>query len=112
MSFKTPIYCDRRVYDKRGQWYNKTTQIWENVFYFIKEDLTMIPSYENGREQLKESITITVYGGKPIAKEDKIILEDNVEFKVNNIVVRYIESNILVKDLLKQRIAEQDLILQ
>ena len=76
--FKTPLLCDRRVYDKRGKWKSPNNDFYENVFYFVKDPLTLVPSFENyGREQLKESITITIFGGKPIAKEDTIVLEDN-----------------------------------
>lgn len=112
MSFKTPIICDRRVYDKKGKWVNPTTKLFENVFYFVKEPLTLVPSYENGREQLRESLTITIFGGKPIAKEDKITLEDGTVYKVVEMTIRYIESNVFVKDLLKPRIAEMDLVLE
>ena len=112
MSFKTPILCDRRIYDKRGKWKSPNNDIAENIFYFIKEPLTMTPSYENGREQLKETITITVFGGKPISKEDKIWLEDGTEFIVETIEVNYIEHNILVKDMLKPRIESMTLTLE
>ena len=111
--FKTPLLCDRRVYDKRGKWKSPNNDIYENVFYFVKEPLTLVPSFDNfGREQLKESITITIFGGKPIAKEDTIVLEDNHTFKVVNIIVNYIESNILLKDMLKPRIESMTLVLE
>lgn len=112
MSFKTPIYCDRRIYDKKGKWKSPNQDIEENIFYYVKEPLTLVAEYNNGREELKETITITVFGGKPIAKEDTITLENGVEYKVVNFVVRYIESNILIKDMLKQRIANMDLVLE
>ena len=59
MSFKTPILCDRRVYDKKGKWKSPNNDHEENIFYFIKENLTLVPSYKNGIEELKETITIT-----------------------------------------------------
>ena len=49
MSFKTPIVCDRRVYDKKGKWKSPNNDIAENIFYYIKENLTLVPSYRNGR---------------------------------------------------------------
>lgn len=111
MSFKTPILCDRRVYDKKGKWKSPNNDIAENVFYFVKEPLTMIPSYRNGQEELKETMTITVYGGKPFAKEDTIVDELGKEWKIEQMTPNYIEHNILVKDLLKPRIESIDLVL-
>lgn len=110
--FKTPILCDRRIYDKKGKWKSPNNDREENIFYFIKENLTMIPSYVHGREELKETMTITVFGGKPIVKEDVITLDNGTKYKVQEIVVNYIEHNILVKDMLKPRIESIDLRLE
>ena len=112
MSFKTPIICDRRVYDKKGKWKSPNNDIEENVFYFVKEPLTLVPSYKNGREELKETLTITVFGSKPFCKEDVITLADNTKYRIQQITVNYIEHNILVIDLLKQRIESIDLVLE
>lgn len=112
MSFKTPLLCDRRVYDKRGKWRNPNQDHDEVVFYFIKEPLTLVASYENGREQLKETITIVVFGGKPIAKEDLLILETGKNYKVQAITPNYFENNIFVKDMLKPRIESLELVLE
>lgn len=111
MGFKTPIYCDRRIYDKKGKWKSPNNDIEENIFYFIKENFTMIPSYENGREQFKESGTITVFGGKPFAKEDIITLDNGTTYRIEEIVPNYIQHNILVVDKLKSRIESCDLVL-
>lgn len=111
MIFKTPILCDRRVYDKRGKWKSPNNDLEENVFYFIKDNLTLVPSYVNGREQLKETMTITVFGGKPFVKEDTITLDTGATMKIEQITPNYIEHNVLVKDMLKPRIASIDLVL-
>jgi len=113
MSFKTPILCDRRVYDKKGKWKSPNNDIEENVFYFIREPLTMTPSYDSyGREQMKETMTIVVYGGKPIIKQDIITLETGTKMRVQTIVVNYAETNVLVKDMLKPRIESLELVLE
>ena len=112
MSFKTPIFCDRRIYDKKGKWKSPNSDLAENIFYFVKEPLTMVPSFNNGLDELKETITITMFGGKPIIKDDEVTLENGVTYRVINITVNYLESNILVKDLLKQRIESMDLVLE
>lgn len=112
MSFKTPILCDRRVYDKKGKWKSPNDDFAENVFYFVKEALTLNPTYRNGREELAESITITIFGGKPFAKEDTIVLADGREYKIVEMKVNYIEESIFLKDMLKQRIESMDLLLE
>ena len=112
MSFKTPILCDRRVYDKKGKWKSPNNDIEENIFYFIKENLTLVPSYRNGREELKETLTITVFGGKPFAKEDLVTLDNGKKYRIEQITPIYIEHNVLVVDMLKPRIASVELVLE
>lgn len=113
MSFKTPIICDRRVYDKRGKWKSPNNDIAENIFYYVKEPLTLTPKYDNyGREEMVETLTIVVFGGKQIIKEDTITLETGTTYKVINITINYVEHNILVKDLLKPRIESMELVLE
>ena len=112
MSFITPILCDRRIYDKKGKWKSPNNDHEENIFYFIKENLTLVPSYVNGREQLKETMTITVFGSKPFVKEDTITLANGNTFKIEEITPNYIEHNVLVVDMLKQRIESVDLVLE
>ena len=112
MSFKTPILCDRRIYDKKGKWKSPNNDLEENIFYFIKENLTLVPSYRNGREELKETLTITVFGGKPFVKEDVITLDNGTQYRIQTITPSYIEHNVLVMDILKPRIASVDLVLE
>ena len=101
--FKTPILCDRRVYDKKGKWHNPNEDVSDNIFYFIKEAPTLEPVYVNGREELKERLKIIVFGEKPIIKGDMITLANGVKMKVTSTTINYIEHNILVIVRLKQR---------
>ena len=112
MSFKTPELCDRRVYDKKGKWKNPNQDIASNIYYFIREPLTLVPTFVNGREELKETITICVFGGKPICKDDIVTLADGTQYRVQQMIPNFIESNIEVRDMLKQRIESMDLVLQ
>lgn len=112
MSFKTPFLCDRRVYDKRGKWQNPNQDIPTNIFYFIKEPKTLVSEYVGGREELKETMTIVIFGGKPIAVEDIFTTETGETYRVKNITVNYAEHNILVKDMLKPRIESLELVLE
>ena len=109
MSFKTPLLCDRRVYDKKGKWQNPNQDLAENIFYFVRTPRTLVPSYDNGREELTETMTIVVFGGKPIVKGDLITLETGEKFQVFNITANYFEPNILIKDMLKPRIESLEL---
>lgn len=110
--FKTPIICDRRVYDKKGKWKSPNNDIDENIFYFVKEPLTLVPSYRNGREEMKGTLTITVFGSKQFAKEDEITLDTGIKYRIQETTYNFIEHNILVKDLLKPRVESCDLVLE
>ena len=112
MSFKTPILCDRRIYDKKGEWKSPNNDIAENIFYFVKEPLTIASEYRNGREEMVETMTITIFGGKRIVKNDTITLETGTTYKVHSVVINYAEVNVMIKDLLKPRIEIMDLILE
>ena len=105
MSFKTPILCDRRVFTYKGKWKSPNNDIAENIFYYIQEPLTLTTEYHNGREEIKETMSIVVFGGKPIAQYDNITLDNGKEYTVGEIDYNYIEPNILVRDMLKPRVA-------
>ena len=112
MSFKTPILCDRRVYDKKGKWKSPNNDIAENIFYFVKEPLTLVPEWEKGQQILKPTMTITIYGGRQLAIEDEITTDYGKKYRVSQILeVNYIECNILVKDMLKPRIQSTTVVL-
>lgn len=112
MSFKTPIYCDRRVYSFKGKWKSPNNDIAENIFYFVREPLQYATSYVNGREEIKETLTICVFGSKPFAKEDTITLYNGKTMKIVGITPNEFETNILIRDLVKPRYESVDLILE
>jgi len=112
MSFKTPILCDRRVYAFKGKWRNPQNDIDENIFYFVKEPLTLVSNFESGREQFKATITICAFGSKPFAKEDTITLDNGMKYRIVGLTANFYESNILVRDMLKPRIESFDIILE
>ena len=101
------VGCSKKEIDKGDE-----NDIPENIFYFVKEPRTLVPEYVNGREELKETLTIVIFGGKPIAKEDDIFLDTGEKFRVMNTTVRYVEHNILVKDMLKPRIESIEVVLE
>lgn len=110
--FKTPILCDRRIYDKKGKWKNPNEDVSDNIFYFIKEAPTLEPVYVNGREELKERLKIIVFGDKKIIKGDIITLANGVNMKVISQTINYVEHNILVVDKLKQRAISMEIYLE
>ena len=112
MSFKTPLLCDRRIYDKKGYRKNTILNTEETFYYFIREPLSLVSSYENGREVMKETITICVFGSKPFVKEDLVMLEDGHSFRVVSYTLNYAEINPFVKDMLKPRVESIDLVLE
>ena len=104
MSFKTPILCDRKIYNKKGKWKSPNNDIAENIYYYEDEHLTLSVDYKNGREELKPTITIVVFGSKPFAQYDEITLENGQKLFVSA-PIEYIpiERNIYVVDMLKPR---------
>ena len=112
LGFKNALFVDRRVYDAKGTWKNPQQDIEDVVFYFVSTPLTISQEWKNGREQLVETTEITVFGEKPIAVRDLITLKDGTKYEVTKIVVNYFEPNIMIKDMLKQRIESQTLTLE
>lgn len=113
MSFKTPILCDRRIFNKKGKWKSPNNDIEENIFYYEKDPLTLSSQYENGKEELKETMTIVVFGSKPFAIYDTITLENGKEFMIHDpIIYNPAEINILVRDMLKPRYISTELTLE
>ena len=67
---------------------------------------------ERTLEEMKETMTITVFGGKQVVKNDTIILETGTKYHVHSVVINYAEVNVMIKDMLKPRIESMDLILE
>lgn len=109
---KSALFCDRRVYCYKGFWKNPLDDYKKPFFYFVSTPRTMESRYTNGREELVETMEITVFGCKPFALYDTIYLQDGSEFKITNIVLNELEPNILVRDMLKPRVESQVLTLE
>ena len=111
MVLPDPYICDRRVYDKKGKWKNPNQDGKTPVFYFIKEQPTLVASYNNGLDELKEQMTIVVFGEHPFAIGDKFECL-NRTYIITAINPIYIEHNVLVQDLLRDRIGSMELVLE
>lgn len=110
--WKNALFCDRRVYAFKGEWKSPQQDVAEQVYYFISKPMTLATGFKNGREQLVPTLEITIFGGKPICEKDFITLQDGSKYRVQDITINYLESNLLVRDMLKQRIESQVLVLQ
>lgn len=108
--FKTPYLCDRRVYDKKAIWKNPNNDTETKLFFFIQEAPTLVPSYTNGLEELKTQVTIVVFGEHPFCVNDKIHCLHQ-DYLIKDIVPNYIENNVLVQDMLKERVGSVQLTL-
>ena len=84
----------------------------ENIYYFVSTPLTLAGSWEDGREEVKSILGITVFGEHAFCKHDIIYLDDGTQMEVSDITNNNFESNIQVRDLLKPRVANQELTLE
>jgi len=108
---KNNLLVDRRVYPFKGTWRDRLQDIDRVCYYFVETPLTLVESFENGRECLKPQITITIFGEFPICTHDLFTLQNGETYKVSGINANYLESNIAVRDMLKQRIQSMSLTL-
>ena len=109
---KNQLVCDRRVYCFKGKWKNPNNDYDQVIYYFISTPMTLVGTWENGREQVKTTLGITVFGEHAFCKHDIIYLQTGEKYEVNDITNNYFESNIQVRDLLKQRAQSQEVTLE
>ena len=77
---KNNFFVDRRVYPFKGKWKDPKQDLEKNIYYFVNSH-TLVESYENGRGQMKDQITITIYGEHPICANDKFYLDNGDDYK-------------------------------
>lgn len=109
---KNPLLVNRRTYAFKGQWQSPNNDVGENIYYFISQQPTMAKTFVNGREQLTIVMEITCFGEHPICEGDMFVLQTGEVKRIEGITNNYFESNIAVRDMLKQRIESQVLILE
>lgn len=112
ISFVNKPFVDRRIYPYKGSWLKPLEESPVTIYYFISAARTMVAEYNGNKEQLKETLSITVFGGKQFSKDDIIILDTGERFRISNITINFIEDNPLVKDMLKPRVANMVLVLE
>lgn len=111
LGHKNPLLVDRTVYAFKGKWINPKNDLPCVIYYFVSSPLTLASSWESGREEIKPTVSITVFGEHAFTKHDVIYLEDGSHYEVEEITSNYFESNIQVRDLLKPRVESQELVL-
>ena len=109
---KNPLLVDRTTYAFVGKWHSPKDDIPTNFYYFINNKPTFTTTYKNGREELTQVFEITCFGEHAFAINDIIYLQDGSKQRIVGIANNYYESNIAVRDMLKQRIESQILVLE
>ena len=109
---KNPLICDRRVYSYKGQWKNPNNDHPVTIFYFISTPMTLVTTWENGSEQVKSTLGITIFGEHAFCTHDIIKLQDGTEYEVHDVTNNYFESNIQIRDMVKQRVGSQEVTLE
>ena len=112
LGHKNPLLVDRTLYAFKGKWQNPQEDLPTNIYYFISQRPTFTNEWENGRETLKQVMEITCFGEHAFCVGDKIVLQTGEEKQIYGIANNYFEANIAVRDLLKQRIESQILVLE
>lgn len=109
---KNNLLVDRRVYAFKGTWKDVSQDLSRLVYYYVEKPMTLVEDFKGGRETLTPQITINVFGEFPICVHDIFTLQNGERYKVEDITFNYFESNILVRDMLKQRVQSMTLTLQ
>jgi len=109
---KNPLLVDRTIYAFKGTWKNPQQDIKTNVYYFISNKPTFSIEYNNGREEMKQTLEITCFGEHAFCVNDLFALQNGEIKRIVGVANNYFESNIAIRDMLKQRIESQILVLE
>lgn len=109
---KNPLLVDRTIYAFKGKWQNPQQDTHTNIYYFISNKPTFSIDYNNGREELKQTLEITCYGEHAFCVNDKVTLQNGEIKEIVGIANNYFEPNIAIRDMVKQRIESQILVLE
>ena len=94
---KNHLFVDRRIYCYKGSWRDKKQDLDRVCYYFISSPLSLQDSFESGRETLKPTMEITVFGEFPFCEHDKFVLQDGSSMLIGNITYNYFEKIIFNK---------------
>jgi hypothetical protein len=103
---------DRRTYIHKGSWTNPNQDLTTPIFYYFIQPLTMALQMRQGREVIKPTATIGVYGEHHFVKGDVITLHDGMQLQVVEQSFIYREGNIKVRHMLKSRVQETSVVLE
>lgn len=110
---KNPLLVDRTIYSFKGKWQSPNSEdLHTNIYYFISQRPTFTTDFVNGREQLTQELEITCYGEHAFCVGDYFYLQDGERKRIEGVANNYFEPNIAIRDMLKQRIESQILILR
>jgi hypothetical protein len=97
---------DRRTYLYEGKWRNPINDLETKIFYYYIQPLTMAIEMRQGREMVKPTAVIGVFGEHHFVKGDIITLHNGLELQVNEQSFTYREGNIKIRHLLKSQVLE------
>ena len=109
---RNPFFVDRSVYTYRGKWQNPNEDKPTTFYYFISNPMTLVSSFNKGREELVQEIEITVFGEFPFCEKDIITLANGEQFYITNMTLNYFEPNLAIRDMVKQRVSSMVLTLR
>lgn len=101
---KNCIICDRKIYPFKGKWKNANEDKETTIFYDITRPITLITDYRNGREEVKPTMEIVVFGEHQFCNRDIITLQDGTKLRIDGITPNYMEHSIYVRDILKPKV--------
>lgn len=76
------IFANKDDYPFNGTWHNPMTNDDEHIDYAIIVSLGIERNGKSGIENIRASVTISVFGSPNIANGDKITLQDGLALKV------------------------------
>ena len=97
---------DRRSYLYEGLWQSPNSDLQEKLFYYFIQPFTMTMELRQGREIIKPTCVLGIYGEHHFVKGDVITLHNGSQLKVVNQTFTYKEGNIKVRSMLKSFVLE------
>jgi hypothetical protein len=103
---------DRRIYLYEGKWRNPSNDMDEPIYYYYLQPLTMAIGTDFGKQTVRPTALIGVWGEHHFVKGDLITLHDGMQLQVTEQTFVYREGNIKVRHLLKSKVQETQVQLQ
>lgn len=97
---------DRKTYIYKGTWRNPNQDVDYVFYYYFVQPLTLRVTSQYGKEQVRPSTLIGIFGQHPFVKGDKLTLHDGTTLQIGEITLEYYEGNIRIRNALVPRVRE------